>query len=262
MKLSIGAISKIFGVSKDTLRYYDKIGILKPEVNEENKYRYYDFRNIEQLGLILGIKCLGISLGEIKEVMECGNINEYKNALSKQEEIVERKISELQLLQKRLKEVGNIINEIIDFNNEEDFEKLQIEELDTCIYGVDAKKLLLYDTGSEKNEIDKEGFIYVYNILDNSEVIEDESIMYLSDHPTNKKIIKDYNGKGKVIKGKFVVTYFYGSINEMNDYILRLNRYFKGHPNNEVYLNYRFYIPQKNDDEYFVKIKLKINSWH
>lgn len=35
MKLSIGQVSKLFDISKDTLRHYDKIGLLKPEVNEE-----------------------------------------------------------------------------------------------------------------------------------------------------------------------------------------------------------------------------------
>lgn len=41
LKFSIGQVSKLFEISKDTLRYYDKIGILKLEVNETNGYRYY-----------------------------------------------------------------------------------------------------------------------------------------------------------------------------------------------------------------------------
>ncbi len=53
MKLSIGEVARLFNISKDTLRYYDKIGILKPEVNKENGYRFYDIRHLEQLGLIL-----------------------------------------------------------------------------------------------------------------------------------------------------------------------------------------------------------------
>ena len=45
MKLSIGEVARLFNISKDTLRYYDKIGILKPEVNKENGYRFYDIRH-------------------------------------------------------------------------------------------------------------------------------------------------------------------------------------------------------------------------
>ncbi|MFH5916607.1 MerR family DNA-binding transcriptional regulator, partial [Clostridium perfringens] len=37
MKLSIGEVARLFNISKDTLRYYDKIGILKPEINKEKE---------------------------------------------------------------------------------------------------------------------------------------------------------------------------------------------------------------------------------
>ena len=40
--LSIGEFSKICQVSAKTLRYYDEIGLLRPEeINPENGYRYY-----------------------------------------------------------------------------------------------------------------------------------------------------------------------------------------------------------------------------
>ena len=40
-RYTIGEISHITGVSKDTLRYYDRIGVFKPEyVDPENQYRY------------------------------------------------------------------------------------------------------------------------------------------------------------------------------------------------------------------------------
>ena len=81
MKLSIGEVARLFNISKDTLRYYDKIGILKPEINKENGYRFYDIRHLEQLGLILGIKYLGISLSEIKEITENGDIEDYYNLM-------------------------------------------------------------------------------------------------------------------------------------------------------------------------------------
>ena len=70
MKFSIGQVSKLFEISKDTLRHYDKIGVLKPEVNETNGYRYYYEEDLEKLGLILETKYLGIPLSEIKKTIE------------------------------------------------------------------------------------------------------------------------------------------------------------------------------------------------
>ncbi|MDU6250186.1 MAG: MerR family transcriptional regulator, partial [Paeniclostridium sordellii] len=96
MKLSIGEVSKIFNISKETLRYYDKIGILKPEVNSQNGYRYYLFKHLEKLSLILGIKLLGISLADIKQTIGSEDLNEYKNLVSKQEEILKIKKKELE----------------------------------------------------------------------------------------------------------------------------------------------------------------------
>lgn len=47
MKLLTGQVSKIFNISKDTLRYYDKMGLLKPEINKSNGYRYYSQEHID-----------------------------------------------------------------------------------------------------------------------------------------------------------------------------------------------------------------------
>ena len=55
--LSIGEFSKICQVSAKTLRYYDEIGLLRPEeINPENGYRYY---RVEQLERMLFIKVVG-----------------------------------------------------------------------------------------------------------------------------------------------------------------------------------------------------------
>lgn len=47
--LKIGEVNKIYGVSLDTLRYYDKIGLLKPIVDPNNSYRYYSLDHLDRL---------------------------------------------------------------------------------------------------------------------------------------------------------------------------------------------------------------------
>lgn len=43
----IGEVSRITGISRDTLHFYDKIGLLTPEyVGPENRYRYYSRKNL------------------------------------------------------------------------------------------------------------------------------------------------------------------------------------------------------------------------
>ena len=42
----IGEVSEYLGVSRDTLRYYDKDNILKPSIIGKNGYRYYTIEDI------------------------------------------------------------------------------------------------------------------------------------------------------------------------------------------------------------------------
>lgn len=41
MQYKINEVSKITGIPVDTLRYYEKIGVITPKINETNRYRYY-----------------------------------------------------------------------------------------------------------------------------------------------------------------------------------------------------------------------------
>jgi DNA-binding transcriptional MerR regulator len=69
----IGAFSQLTGVTIKTLRYYDRMGLLKPaEVDRFTGYRYYTVAQIDRLNRILALKDLGLSLDEIKRVL-CEN---------------------------------------------------------------------------------------------------------------------------------------------------------------------------------------------
>ncbi|WP_270647755.1 MerR family transcriptional regulator [Paeniclostridium hominis] len=41
MLFTIGQVTKMYNISHDTLRYYDKIDLLKPSVKKENGYRLF-----------------------------------------------------------------------------------------------------------------------------------------------------------------------------------------------------------------------------
>lgn len=64
---SIGEVSRLFDLSIKTLRYYDKVGILKPAyVNQENKYRYYSREQFMSIDVIKYCKIMGMALEDIK----------------------------------------------------------------------------------------------------------------------------------------------------------------------------------------------------
>ena len=100
---SIGELSRCQNISKQTLIYYDKIGLFKPAwVDPQNGYRYYSARQIDYLDTILIMKKIGFSLKEIQELMEHYTLESSLLALRRQAAAVERQIEELRLLKSRI----------------------------------------------------------------------------------------------------------------------------------------------------------------
>lgn len=66
----IGEVSKITGISKDTLHFYTKIGLVTPDyINPENHYHYYSRWNMYQLDIITTCRNLKIPLEKVKEIL-------------------------------------------------------------------------------------------------------------------------------------------------------------------------------------------------
>ncbi len=88
----IGEFAKLTGASIRTLRYYDKIDLLKPDdIDLFTGYRYYSERQLEDYKLILNLKDVGFSLEEIIR---------YKDSIT--DEILLKKKEELLLSQNDL----------------------------------------------------------------------------------------------------------------------------------------------------------------
>lgn len=66
----IGEVSKITGLSKDTIHFYVNSGLLTPDyVDESNGYRYYSRWNLWQLDIITICRKLSIPLAQIKKIL-------------------------------------------------------------------------------------------------------------------------------------------------------------------------------------------------
>ena len=65
-----GQFAKLCGTTKETLFYYDELGILKPVKVAENGYRYYSASQFFDLDLITVLQEAGSSLSKIKSYLE------------------------------------------------------------------------------------------------------------------------------------------------------------------------------------------------
>ncbi len=94
-----GAFAKMANVSLRTIRYYDKMGLLKPSASTQAGYRLYTDRDFVRLQRILTLKYLGFSLEEIRELSVRDTDADYvKQSLKLQRDLIEKRIEGLQLV--------------------------------------------------------------------------------------------------------------------------------------------------------------------
>lgn len=73
---TIGEVHTITGISKDTLRFYDKVGLFKPNhIDPSNNYRYYTYDQFWQLDIIACCRKLNISIKTIQDILKSEDNN-------------------------------------------------------------------------------------------------------------------------------------------------------------------------------------------
>ncbi|MGH7075022.1 MAG: MerR family transcriptional regulator [Stellaceae bacterium] len=75
--LSIGALSKRAGVNIETIRYYERIGVMPAPDRSPGGYRLYDATDLKRLAFVRRCRELGFSLGEIRELLRVVDGHEY-----------------------------------------------------------------------------------------------------------------------------------------------------------------------------------------
>lgn len=94
--ISIGKMAKINHVSINTLRLYDKWGLLTPiYIDEDTGYRYYDMKQNARLDLIGYMKELGMNLKEIKELLDKEDPTLIEAILIKKQRSIEKEMDDI-----------------------------------------------------------------------------------------------------------------------------------------------------------------------
>lgn len=99
--LTIGAVAKRVGVAIDTIRYYEREGLLPEPERRASGYRSYGESAIAQLGFIRRAKDLGFTLEEIRELLDLSadrarGVKAVKQRAQKRLATLDLKIAELQ----------------------------------------------------------------------------------------------------------------------------------------------------------------------
>ena len=112
----IGEISKIYGIGRDSLMYYEELGILKP-FRDKNGYRMYKLSDIWRLNLIKELRSLNFPMKKVKEYLDDRNIESTKEILNTEISLIDEKIEELLSYKKNImKRLDTISYELRNLN--------------------------------------------------------------------------------------------------------------------------------------------------
>jgi DNA-binding transcriptional MerR regulator len=109
--LRIGQVSKKSKASIHTIRYYEKMGLLKKPARSGGGFRLYPLETVDQLLFIQKAQAMGLTLREVKQIICCGDkglgpcCDLTVNVFSKKVRELEGKIAELEAMKSRLKAV-------------------------------------------------------------------------------------------------------------------------------------------------------------
>ncbi len=117
--MNISELAKATQTTTDTIRYYEKQGLLGTPLRQENGYRYYKDDDIRRVDFIRRAQTLGFSLLEIKEVIPellHGKFNrsDLEALLKSKIEQIDEKIEALNLLRKGLIDTFSLLKCSVD----------------------------------------------------------------------------------------------------------------------------------------------------
>lgn len=105
---TISQLAKAAGIPTTTIRYYERIGLVKPEDRSHGNYRLYGDESVEKLNFIRAAQAIGFTLDDIKSLLQddrgrvptCGSVQTLiEDRLSD----IERRLKDLRHVRKVLK---------------------------------------------------------------------------------------------------------------------------------------------------------------
>ncbi len=91
---SIGDVAKLYKISKQTLFYYERLGLLVPQ-KQSNGYRVYTVTDCERLEMIISLKKLNLSLQEIQEYFQAPSEKRLEHLYSRARSVFEVQLDTL-----------------------------------------------------------------------------------------------------------------------------------------------------------------------
>ena len=104
--MTIKQVSEKYGISQDTLRYYEKVGIIRP-VTRKNGIRQYGQKELDNIEFVVCMRSAGLSVEVLAQYLQLFDKGEETVAMRKQllidqREILKQKINDMNIALEKL----------------------------------------------------------------------------------------------------------------------------------------------------------------
>ncbi|GGI39489.1 MerR family transcriptional regulator [Mammaliicoccus stepanovicii] len=265
--IPISEFATLTNVSRQTLIYYDKINLFKPDYKNDIGYRYYSVKQIEFIHVITLLKDLGMSLKEIKHYTQNKSPESFLDLMIAQKQV-------LQAQRERLNHNEMIIDEKINFIREARqiaFDQISIQYIeDTTFYISDninnvSELDFLISVNQFVDELKSHALFSsqpIGVVSNRQEILNHDfynySYLYVK-IPNNKNHFKNTI----TLNGRYVIGYHFGADDNINQtyekmlHLIESQHYTIGHYIFEEYV-YDSVI-KNNQHEFITKIMIEID---
>ncbi|WNL41559.1 helix-turn-helix domain-containing protein [Halomonas sp. PAMB 3264] len=108
----IGEVAQRTGCSPESIRHYEKLGLLKPPARGEQGYRYYSDEALSRIGFIRHGRELGLDLGTIQELLTLSDQPEHSCAVA--DDIASRHLTHLEERIRALQALADELRQVVD----------------------------------------------------------------------------------------------------------------------------------------------------
>lgn len=102
-KMTIGQIAKLSGVSVETIRYYEKEGLIAKPQRNTSGYRQYSYETVKRIVFIQKAKFIGFTLKEIVELLLL-----QENPDASCQDVLQKATEKLQQIESKITELTRI----------------------------------------------------------------------------------------------------------------------------------------------------------
>ncbi len=262
---STGEFAKLFSVNKDTLLYYDKIGLFKPAGIKENGYRYYTLEQFDSFIAIQSLRSVQFPIKELKEYFIAPSKDNLQELAMGQVDKVEAEIKKLQDIQFFLSRVIEITKEIEPARKGE----LILQELPEEFVVYSSTKNIDWNVSTEELAEITGNFIKEIGIKGaaaNGSVINRNNFMKREYHHSDSLFCR-MEGPNAVKKpaGMYAIVYYRGRPEDIESAYSFLHDALEANKlivDGDVFEEYLLHsLISTNEEEYITKISVKVISY-